>query len=343
MSETKGSVMKLSMQRFLLIGFSCLFFLMGCQIVKKVQTETEKGEWIEAESQINSESRKYFTYRPKGWNQDKKWPLLVMLHGCLQDARSFASGTEMNFLADQKGFVVLYPQQEKSHNAIQCWNWYSVENQKRGVGEPALIAKAINQVVNDHNVDSNQIFISGISAGGAMAGIISVCYPELIHSAAIHASLPYRSAISLEEGALAMKHGRTRNLDLMAKEAFQCGGRENLKNKKSFSVMVWHGANDKVVHPNHASHLIQFYKKYNDYLDDGKLNSSLDFSKNQESHVKVDGLQYQKTIFSNQKTELVEFLVYAMGHSWSGGNGQFQFNEPRGLKASEVMWDFFKK
>src|SRR5436190_1589365 len=69
-----------------------------------------------------------------------KAPLVVLLHGCTQDADTFARGTRMNDEAESRGWIVLYPEQPSSANQNKCWNWFQPDHQERGKGEPALLA-----------------------------------------------------------------------------------------------------------------------------------------------------------------------------------------------------------
>jgi poly(3-hydroxybutyrate) depolymerase len=112
-------------------------------------------------------------------------PLIVMLHGCRQTAEDFAVGTRMNLLADQEGFAVVYPDQSREQNPMGCWNWFLGEHQRRGQGEPELIAAVTREVVTRHDLDPERVYVAGLSAGGAMATIVGSEYPDLYAAVAV--------------------------------------------------------------------------------------------------------------------------------------------------------------
>ena len=100
-------------------------------------------------------------------------PLLVMLHGCGQSSKDFARGTGMNTLAEEFGFLVLYPDQARDAHHYRCWNWYRRGDQKRGAGEPALLADMTRMVIADWNADPARVYVAGLSAGAAAALILA--------------------------------------------------------------------------------------------------------------------------------------------------------------------------
>ena len=133
-----------------------------------------------------------------------------MLHGCTQDAASFAAATRMNEAADRHGFVVVYPQQERGENPQACWNWFSPDHQARGAGEPASIAAVVRELVGTTSavaIDARRVFVAGMSAGGAMAAILGATYPDLFAAVAVHSGLAYGSATGVGAAFSAMARG----------------------------------------------------------------------------------------------------------------------------------------
>ena len=134
-------------------------------------------------------------------------PMLVMLHGCKQSPDDFAAGTRMNALAEQHGFLVVYPAQASNANGSKCWNWFRSQDQGRDSGEPSLIAGITREVASQYRIDQRRIFVAGLSAGAAMAVILGVTYPELYASVGAHSGLPYAAAHDVSSAFSAMKGG----------------------------------------------------------------------------------------------------------------------------------------
>ncbi len=123
-------------------------------------------------------SRHYKLYIPSSL-LGQPAPLLMMLHGCTQSPDDFAAGTRMNLLAEEFGFLAAYPAQAKSSNPSKCWNWFRPGDQRRGEGEPALIAGIAQQIAKDYPIARSQIYVAGLSAGGAAAAIMGEAYPDI--------------------------------------------------------------------------------------------------------------------------------------------------------------------
>src|ERR1700676_4478574 len=94
-------------------------------------------------------SRPYFVYTPTNYQAGVAVPLVVMLHGCTQTAADLAAGTQMNQLAEQQNFIVVYPQQTSAANQYLCWNWFELANQARDKGEPAIITGIVQAITQN--------------------------------------------------------------------------------------------------------------------------------------------------------------------------------------------------
>src|SRR5262245_63757611 len=120
--------------------------------------------------------------------------LVVALHGCTQTAASYDYGTGWSKLADRHGFVVLAPQQQKANNPNTCFTWFQPSDTTRGHGEAMSIRQMIDRTIIEHDIDRRHIFITGLSAGGAMASVMLAAYPEIFAAGAIVAGLPFGAA-----------------------------------------------------------------------------------------------------------------------------------------------------
>jgi poly(hydroxyalkanoate) depolymerase family esterase len=179
--------------------------------------------------------------------------LVVVLHGCTQTAAGYDLGAGWSTLADRYGFVVLYPEQQPENNPRTCFNWFRPADITRGRGEAASIAQMVNHAIKTYGIDRKRVFVTGLSAGGAMTAAMLATYPDLFAGGAIIAGLPYRAAGTVQEALDAMFQGGSR-------PASEWGDfvRGASRHRGSWPrVSIWHGGADTTVVPANASELIK--------------------------------------------------------------------------------------
>lgn len=136
----------------------------------------------------NKGNLKMYTYIPSNLNSNNPIPLVLVLHGCTQNAEMIASETGWNKLADSLNFIVVYPEQKQINNAGKCFNFFVGFDTKKDKGEVASIREMMDYVFKVYPIDSSQIFITGMSAGGAMSNAMLNAYPRLFNAGALFAA-----------------------------------------------------------------------------------------------------------------------------------------------------------
>jgi len=179
-------------------------------------------------------------------------PLVVVLHGCTQTAVGYDLGAGWSQMADRHGFAVLFPEQQRQNNPNLCFNWFVPEHSRRGSGEALSIRQMIAAVAQAHPIDPERIFVTGLSAGGAMASVMLATYPEVFAGGAIIAGLPFGCAATVPQAFDRMRgHGLPTDAELTAlvRDASDHHGPWP-------TISIWHGSADATVNPSNVQAII---------------------------------------------------------------------------------------
>lgn len=266
-------------------------------------------------------------------------PLVMMLHGCMQDSLSFADATQMNAYADQLGFVVVWPEQSLWANGQRCWNWYLPLHQSRGLGEPAALADVVAAVQDAVEIDASRIYVAGLSAGASMSAILGVTYPDIFRRIGMVAGLSYRAAATPAGALLAMSGGGAA-AEITGPAAYEAMGEA----ARVVPVWVLHGRDDDVVNPVNADLVIAQWAYTNDLADDSNANQSVVAQAHDEVQAQApDQTSYTTSTYVNAAGAplMVSVKVDSLAHAWPGGTAGMAYTTSAGPSASALLWDFF--
>jgi len=284
----------------------------------KALTRPTPGSFVAGEFTCPQGTLAYRLYTPQG-SPLRRMPLVVMLHGCSQTAVDFAIGTGMNRLADELGFIVLYPQQNQSANLARCWNWHNPDNQARGRGEPAVIAALTRHAMGLSRANPARIYIAGLSAGGAAAAITGAAYCDLFVAIGVHSGVAQGQIRSLASAISAMR-GRKASAP-------------PAKLRRPPPTIVFHGDQDRVVHPSNAGAFLV-------NLENSKPGPLLSQS---YAGTSAHGRAFTRKVYKSTRGEILleDWTVHGSGHGWSGGHAGGSYTDPAGPDASREMLRFF--
>ena len=278
------------------------------------------GAWMPGVVMGAAGARRFRVYRPPGVGFGEKLPLVVMLHGCGQDANSFAASTRMNRIAMRERFLVLYPEQDRLANGQGCWNWFDTKT-GRAYGEAALIMQAVDQVCLLHPVDRARIAIAGLSAGASMAALLVTRHPGRFKAVVMHSGIPPGTAHSTLS-ALGAMHGHRVTTPLMTTP--------NAMEAHWPPLLVIHGDADAVVSPKNGQAAAQVW-------------ADAAGAKASEARSVQRGQRYPMSVTDfKRKGSTVATLVAVSGlaHAWSGGAASKAFSDGQGPDASRMVWAF---
>jgi poly(hydroxyalkanoate) depolymerase family esterase len=274
-------------------------------------------------------TRAYKLFIPPA-GSDTRAPLVVMLHGCKQNPDDFAAGTRMNELAQAEGWFVLYPGQDRVANQMGCWNWFKETDQRRGHGEPSIIADMTRAMLAEYPIDARRVYVAGLSAGGAMAAIMATTYPDLFAAAGIHSGLAHAAASDLASALRAMKQG----------PAPRGAAGETLDESRTVPTIVFHGDRDTTVHPGNGDQVVAQARWG---VVRRSLGAVLERGVRSEVGEVPGGRSFTRTVHRDLrgKVDAEHWLIHGAGHAWAGGSANGSYTDPLGPDASREMLRFF--
>jgi poly(hydroxyalkanoate) depolymerase family esterase len=264
--------------------------------------------------------RPYRLFVPGNHDDGRLRPLLVMLHGCLQDPDDFAGGTQMDELAEHYDLFVLYPAQSRRSNRRRCWNWFERQHQQRNQGEPAELVGLIDMLAQTYAIDQGQVMVAGLSAGACMAVILGMAYPERFAAIGAVAGLEYRAATSALGAVAAMRQGGS---PLGAIGA----GHTDLP-----PLILLHGTADEVVNPAASERLA------------GQWVAGRALAIHEEDWMQLHDarpVQIFSYLDGEGRVAIRRYLVHGLGHAWPGGSAAGSFTDPLGPQVSLLLLHFW--
>ncbi|HET9977247.1 MAG TPA: PHB depolymerase family esterase [Burkholderiaceae bacterium] len=281
------------------------------------------GDWLPGLAVGSAGARRFRLYRPRGVAVGESLPLMVMLHGCGQDAAAFADSTRMNRLAERERFFVLYPEQDRLANAQGCWNWFDTAS-GRAQAEAMLIINAIDQVCLRHRIDPSRVAVAGLSAGASMAALLAARHPGRFKAVVMHSGIPPGTAHS-GLSALGAMQGRRATRGLAGARDPQAAAMPPL--------LVIHGARDAVVSPHNGRAAAQAWAQ----AAGARAGTARSVQR---------GARYPTVVVDFKARGRVAATwveVLRLGHVWSGGADRRPAGAGQGPDASRMAWAFARR
>jgi poly(hydroxyalkanoate) depolymerase family esterase len=315
------------------LGVAVALFVAAAAALLPGAATAATGTLTSADYTGSEGTQHYQLYIPSTYQAGTPVPLVVALHGCSQTADQFRLLTRWDALAEAKGFIVVFPQQDGSANTFKCWNFFQDAHMHRSAGDPARIAAVTSLIENTYNVDPHRVYVTGLSAGGAMASVLAATHPDYFAAIGVHSGCEYAATAACAgyKSADPAQAGR---------QAYKEMG----PRARPMPFIAFQGDADTTVPPANADQLVQQWLLTNDLADDGAANGSVPSAPAKTTPGFAPGRRFYtvRTYADNQKAELAKYwLVRGMKHAWSGGDASQPFSDPSGPDATAAMYEFF--
>lgn len=271
--------------------------------------------------------RQYRLYKPSGVRASERLPLVVLLHGCAQDAQALAASSRMNRLAQLERFMVLYPEQDRLANLHNCWNWYDTRA-GRAQREADSIAAAVAHICLTEPVDPQRMALMGFSAGAGLASLLAVRQPERFQAVVMHSGIGPGQASSSATALRAMRghHVAVPLVPLVPFVPLAAG-------LPLPALLVIQGSADPIVAPTNAAQVAQLWAD----REGGHAGRPRIVQRGKRYPVIVTDYRHRGRLVATL------CMINGLSHAWSGGAPGLPYSDPRGPDASRMAWTFMKK
>lgn len=260
----------------------------------------------------NPGSLKMCKYLPANLGESR--PLVVALHGCTQQASDYDDETGWIKFADKYHFALLLPQQQQANNSSKCFNWFLPGDNQRDQGEALSIRQMIDKIKADGGINAQKVYVTGLSAGGAMTAVMLATYPELFAGGAIIAGIPYKCAADANEALNQCGVSITPSQVSPMKDLTPVQWGNLVRNASSHRgpfplVSIWQGTTDTTVNPQDQQELVD---QWTDVLG---------IDQTADTEDTINGQAHKLYKDSNGKVLVETVLIKGMGHGTPIGPG----------------------
>ncbi|MPY51333.1 extracellular catalytic domain type 1 short-chain-length polyhydroxyalkanoate depolymerase [Streptomyces acidicola] len=177
-------------------------------------------------------------------------PLVMALHGCTQSASDYYAHSGWPKYADMYGFALVFPQTTSSNNANSCFNWFQSSDYTRDRGEALSIKQMVDYAKSHYGSDPSRVYITGLSAGGAMTSAMLAGYPDVFAGGAIGSGIPAGCATDLSSALTCQYSGVNKTPQQWGDAVRSASGGWGGPWPR---VAIWQGTADSTVNPANAT------------------------------------------------------------------------------------------
>lgn len=292
----------------ILLGLVCLVILLITIIAAAYMISNRtNGSLVSSGVQ-----RRYLYYVPDNYNPQKPTPLVLSIHGFSSWPRNQMDITQWNTLADQYGFIVVYP---SGTGFPKRWRLpQSSSNMPQTYDDVKFLSQLIDRMQQEYNIDPQRIYVNGLSNGGGMSVALGCELSDRI------------AAVGSVAGAYFYPLEACRPI-------------------RPVPMIAFHGTADPIVPFNGGSfqNLGASLPDVADWIKQrAELNGCASVPRVILDQDTVSSIEYFQC---NENASVIFYTIYGGGHTWPGGNplpSWIAGYTSSAVSATELMWKFYE-